>query len=48
MVKGKGFVVDKEERTARGIRKSPEQKEKVIDWTWPWEKQKQSSERKGT
>lgn len=37
MVRGKVFVEDTRERTARGIEKSTEEKEKVIDWTWPTE-----------
>jgi hypothetical protein len=32
MIMVKAFVV--ETRTARGIWKSPEQKEKDVDWTW--------------
>ena len=34
MVKGKDFIVNMRQRTARGIWKSPEQRETVVDWLW--------------
>jgi hypothetical protein len=41
------FIVDMRDRTARGIWKSPEKREKVVDWTRPglgmWEKVKKAS-----
>jgi hypothetical protein len=35
MVEEKGFTVDIGERTARGIWKSPEETEQVVDYIWP-------------
>lgn len=35
MVAEKVFIVDMREDTARGVCQSPEQGEKVLDWTWP-------------
>jgi hypothetical protein len=44
MVRSKGITVNKNEEMSRGIRRSPKQREKEVDWTWPGLSMREASE----